>query len=285
MKLCTFSLHPGSNKVGGLIDQQGVVDLSPLLKTLLISDLKGVIEGNAIDKCKAYMGGRSIDYALNEIEFLPVIPNPGKIIQVGINYHEHKIETGNPDYPHPMLFTRYPESQVGHLQAMLKPRESEKLDFEGELAVIIGKTGRRISQQNALSHIAGYSCYNDGSVRDFQRHTTQYLPGKSFVGTGGFGPCMVTADDIPDPSQLKLETRLNGRTVQSTTTDLMINPVPVLIEYISTVLPLNPGDVIVSGTPGGVGARRTPPLFMFAGDTIEVEISNIGTLTNPIQND
>ena len=184
-----------------------------------------------------------------------------------------------------MLFTRYPESQVGHEQAMLKPRETERFDFEGEMAVIIGKKGRRISRQDALSHVAGYSCYNDGSVRNFQRHTTQYLAGKSFVGTGGFGPWMVTADEIPDPSKLTLETRLNGETVQSTTTDLMINSVPAIIEYISTVLPICPGDVIVSGTPGGVGDKRTPPLYMFEGDVVEVQISGIGTLRNTIEND
>ena len=168
---------------------------------------------------------------------------------------------------------------------MLKPRESERLDFEGEMAVIIGKTGRRISQEDALSHVVGYSCYNDGSVRNYQRHTSQFLPGKTFVGTGGFGPWMVTADEIPDPSKLTLETRLNGETVQSVSTDLMINSIPALIEYISTVLPIKPGDVIVSGTPGGVGDKRTPPLYMFENDVVEVEISGIGILRNTIKND
>ncbi|MCL4128855.1 UNVERIFIED_CONTAM: hypothetical protein GTU68_064337 [Idotea baltica] len=247
--------------------------------------MKGLLTADLLESCQAYANGRNEDVSLDDIGFEPVIPNPGKIICVGINYHAHKIETGNPDYEYPMLFARYPESQIGHEQPMLKPRETERLDFEGEMAVIIGKTGRRISQENALSHVAGYACYNDGSVRNYQRHTSQFLPGKTFVGTGGFGPWMVTADEIPDPSKLTLETRLNGKTVQSVTTDLMINSVPALIEYVSTVLPISPGDVIVSGTPGGVGDKRTPPLYMFEGDVVEVEISGVGLLRNTIKND
>jgi len=168
---------------------------------------------------------------------------------------------------------------------MLKPKETERLDYEGEMAVIIGTGGRRIKRADALSHVAGYSCFNDGSVRDWQRHTTQFMPGKNFVGTGPFGPWMVTSDEIPDPGALELTTRLNDQVVQNVTTDLMINPVPVLIEYISTVFPLSPGDVIVSGTPGGVGDKREPPLYMNAGDIVEVEISSIGTLRNTIVDD
>ena len=155
---------------------------------------------------------------------------------------------------------------------MIKPKVSDQLDYEGEMAVIIGKGGRYIQAADALKHVAGYSCYNEGSVRDWQRHTSQFLAGKTFAGTGGFGPWMVTADEIPDPSKLTLETRLNGEVVQHTTTDLLINDVPALIEYISTILPLTPGDVIVTGTCGGVGARRNPPLWMKAGDVCEVEI-------------
>ncbi|HPG01622.1 MAG TPA: fumarylacetoacetate hydrolase family protein, partial [Rhodoblastus sp.] len=154
--------------------------------------------------------------------------------------------------------------------------------YEGEVAVIIGRGGRRIAQKDALAHVAGYACYNEGSIRDWQRHTSQFLAGKSFAESGSFGPWMVTADELPDPSKLMLETRLNGVVVQHTTTDLMITPVPALIAYISTVFPLAPGDVIVTGTPGGVGAKRNPPLWMKAGDVAEVEISGVGVLRNPV---
>jgi len=283
MRLSTYTYSDTTSV--GVVTNDELVDIAQFMDDNKVTGIKGIIEADLLSQCESYAKGRTANHKLDDIKLEPVIPNPGKIICVGINYHAHKIETGNPDYEYPMLFTRYPESQVGHEQAMLKPRETERFDFEGEMAVIIGKKGRRISRQDALSHVAGYSCYNDGSVRNFQRHTTQYLAGKSFVGTGGFGPWMVTADEIPDPSKLTLETRLNGETVQSTTTDLMINSVPAIIEYISTVLPICPGDVIVSGTPGGVGDKRTPPLYMFEGDVVEVQISGIGTLRNTIEND
>ena len=162
---------------------------------------------------------------------------------------------------------------------MVRPKVSERFDYEGELAVIIGTGGRHIAEADSLKHVAGYACYNEGSVRDWQMHTSQYLAGKTFAGTGAFGPWMVTADEVPDPAALTLETRLNG---QDTATDLMITPVPRLIAYISTILPLLPGDVIVSGTPGGVGSKRNPPLWLKPGDTVEVEISGIGVLRNPV---
>ena len=287
MKIGTF-IYDNTNHdktCPGVVINQGVIDLTPFLAEHNIDDLKDLLAADLLHACASFVKNRSPDYHLNNIHFAPVIPNPGKIICVGINYHDHKVETNSPDFAYPLLFTRYPESQVGHEQPMLKPRESDKLDYEGELAVIIGKAGRRIKQDTALSHVAGYACYNDGSVRDFQRHTTQFFPGKNFVATGGFGPWMVTTEQIPDPSKLTLKTRVNGQTEQSSETKLMINSIPVLIEYISTVLHLNPGDVIVSGTPGGVGVKREPRLFMFENDTIEVEISNIGILRNTIQND
>lgn len=283
MKLCSYR-HGGQSSFG-IVAGDGIIDLSPRLKEKRIFSLRGLLRSGSLELCADILARESADVALDQIEFEPVIPNPGKILCVGINYHAHKVETGNPDYVHPMFFPRYPESQTGHQQAMLKPRETQRFDFEGEMAVIIGKTGRRITKESAMDHVAGYACYNDGSVRDWQRHTTQYIPGKCFVQTGGFGPWMVTADEIPDPTKLSLTTRLNQEVVQSVTTDLMINPIPVLIEYISTVMPLKPGDVIVTGTPGGVGDKRTPPLYMHAGDVVEVEISDIGVLRNTIVDD
>lgn len=283
MKLCTFT-HQGQTSFG-LVKDNGVIDLSPHFSGRGITSLKELIAAGLVDDCNAIEASTDADFALTDIDLEPVIPDPGKILCVGINYHEHKIETGNPDYVYPMFFARYPESQVGHNRPMLKARETERLDYEGEMAVIIGKEGRRISQEDALSHVAGYSCYNDGSVRDFQRHTTQFLPGKTFVGTGAFGPWMVTSDEITDPSKLHLQTRLNGRVMQDVDTELMINSIPVLIEYISKALPLKVGDVLVTGTPGGVGDKRKPPVYMFDGDTVEVEISGIGILRNKIEND
>ena len=223
--------------------------------------------------------------SINDAEFLPVVPNPGKVVCVGLNYKSHIEETGRSDSDYPVLFTRWADTQVGHNQPMIKPNNSDRYDYEGELAVIMGKTARHVSEADALSYVAGYTCYNDGSIRDWQRHTHQFTPGKNFPGTGGFGPWMVTADDIPDPSKMELITRLNGEEVQRSKTDLMVFDVPFLIHYISGFCTLDPGDVIVTGTPGGVGFKRNPPLFMVEGDTVEVEIDLIGTLVNPIANE
>ena len=219
---------------------------------------------------------------IDEAELLPVIPDPDKIICVGMNYHDHVAEVGRTATEKPSLFARFAGSQVGHMRPMVKQRVSDQFDYEGELAVVIGKTGRHIDPSVAFDHVAGYSCYNEGSVRDWQRHTTQFISGKTFAGTGAFGPWLVTPDELGDPTKLTLQTRLNGERVQSTTTDKLITTIPELIAYCSTMLPLLPGDVIVTGTPGGVGLKRNPPLFMKQGDVVEVEISGIGILRNPI---
>ena len=279
MKIASFVDAAGRASFG-IVRDDGIVDLgakfgagAPTLKALLVA-------GKLKDA--AALAAAKADVALSAIKFAPVVPDPDKIICVGLNYRDHVAETGRTVTKKPALFCRFPASQVGHLQSMVKPPESDEYDYEGELAVIIGKGGRRIRATDALAHVAGYACYNEGSIRDWQRHTSQFLAGKSFAESGSFGPWMVTSDEIPDPSKLTLETRLNGQVVQHTTTDLMITSVPALIEYISTVMPLAPGDVIVTGTPGGVGAKRTPPLWMKAGDTAEVEISGIGVLRNPV---
>ncbi|MFT5134465.1 MAG: 2-keto-4-pentenoate hydratase/2-oxohepta-3-ene-1,7-dioic acid hydratase in catechol pathway, partial [Gammaproteobacteria bacterium] len=220
---------------------------------------------------------------IDEVTLLPPIPEPRRIICVGQNYAAHRDEMGGTTTTNPLIFTRYPSSLVGHNEVLIKPPESEQFDFEGELAVIIGKRGRRISPENALSHIAGYSCFMDGSIRDYQNHTTQYIPGKNFDQSGSFGPWMVSADEIPDPNAgLSLKTRLNDQVVQETTTDLMMFNIPTVIAYLSTFTTLDAGDVIASGTPGGVGYKRKPQLFMKPGDKIEVEIESVATLTNSI---
>ncbi len=225
---------------------------------------------------------READIPLDAVQFLPVIPNPDKIICVGLNYRSHVAETGRTESERPAIFLRLAASQVGHRAPMICPAVSAQFDYEGELAVVIGRRGRNIPQERALDYVAGYSCYNDGSIRDWQRHTHQWTPGKNFPGTGAFGPWLVTADEIPDPTVLTLVTRLNGETVQSTSLDLLIFTIPEIVAYVSAWTELIPGDVIVTGTPGGVGFKRNPPLFMRPGDTVEVEISQVGTLSNPI---
>jgi 2-keto-4-pentenoate hydratase/2-oxohepta-3-ene-1,7-dioic acid hydratase in catechol pathway len=223
------------------------------------------------------------DYKLDAVTFAPVIPDAAaKLICVGVNYMPHIREMGRERPEKPVLFTRFAASIVGHGQPLLKPLASEQFDFEGELAVVIGKRARRVRREQALDYVAGYSCFNDGSVRDFQRHSPQFTPGKNFHKSGAFGPWLVTTDDIPDPRALRLTTRLNGAVVQDESVGELCFDVPQLIEYCSLFAELLPGDVIVTGTPGGVGAGRKPPLWMKAGDTIEVEISRIGKLRNPV---
>ncbi|MDN5851551.1 MAG: fumarylacetoacetate hydrolase family protein [Actinomycetia bacterium] len=222
------------------------------------------------------------DYDLADIAWRPVVPNPGKIICVGLNYRDHRAETGNTVSAHPAIFLRTPSSQVGHDEPLLQPRESATLDYEGEIAIVVGRAGRRIPRREAWRHVAGISCYNDGSVREFQRHTAQYTAGKNFPRTGGFGPWMTTMDELEPVGVLALSCRVNGRTVQNATTDQMIFPIEEIIEYTSTVFSLDPGDVIVTGTPGGVGSRKTPPVFLAAGDVVEVEVSGVGVLRNTV---
>jgi 2-keto-4-pentenoate hydratase/2-oxohepta-3-ene-1,7-dioic acid hydratase in catechol pathway len=279
MKLVSF--YRDGKSTYGLVKANGVVDLGqrygttwPTLRDVLAADGLAQVERETQDAAP--------DLSWEGLTLAPVIQNPDKIICIGLNYRDHVAETGRTETEKPALFARFAGSQVGHRQPLVKPAVSDEFDYEGELAVVIGRGGRHIAAADALSHIAGYACYNEGSVRDWQRHTSQFLAGKTFAGTGGFGPWLVTADEIPDPSRLTLETRLNGQVVQHTTTDLMITAIPEQIAYISTILPLLPGDVIVSGTPGGVGVKRKPQLFMRAGDVVEVEISQIGILRNPV---
>lgn len=247
--------------------------------------LASALQAGALEQCAAAARGKAASVQLEDIVFLPVIPNPGKIFCVGHNYEEHRIETARDKTQHPLLFMRVAESQTGHLQPILLPAESTMLDYEGEIAVVIGKAGRRIAERDAWNHVAGYSAYNDGSIRDWQKHTIQFTAGKNFTGTGAFGPWLVTRGEIADGEEISLETRLNGHVMQRTTTASMIFPIPALIEYISTFTTLQPGDVIVTGTPGGVGAKRNPPVWMKPGDTVEVDVGRVGVLRNTIKRD
>jgi 2-keto-4-pentenoate hydratase/2-oxohepta-3-ene-1,7-dioic acid hydratase in catechol pathway len=256
MKLMSF--ERGGKASFGAVVGDGVVDLGHALEGRF-ADLKALLEGDGLAEARNAVLGRVPDFGLSEVNFLPVIPNPGKIWCAGLNYGEHVRETGREVSEQPVFFLRVADSQVGHGQAIPCPPESIKLDYEGEIAIVIGKGGRRIAEADAWDHIAGYACYNDGSVRDWQLQNSQWCPGKNFWRTGGFGPWMVTADEIPAGAVLSLATRLNGVEVQRATTEMMIHNIPRQIAYASTVAPLQPGDVIVTGTPGGIGAKRTPP--------------------------
>ena len=282
MKLASFQAAGSASY--GVVTAQGVVDLGRRLGARY-PDLRALLTADALGEAQKACAGAHADYQLADLHLLPVIPNPDKIICVGLNYEEHRVESGRDKTDNPTLFIRFAGSQVGANQPMLRPRESTHFDYEAEIAVIIGKGGRRISAEDSWSHVAGYSCYNDGSLRDWQRHTSQFTAGKNFAATGAFGPWMVTADEIPPNTVMTLTGRLNGREVQRATTEQMIFKIPALIRYISAFIELLPGDVIVSGTPGGVGAKRTPPLWMVPGDTVEIEIDKVGILRNSIAED
>jgi len=280
MKLVSFELD-GKPSYGVVLGDE-VVDLAPIAGKVGAS-LAEALARNSLAAIERWVAaGEAKPLALDKVRLLPVIPNPGKILCVGINYLSHVKETGREIPRHPMIFTRWADSQTAHGAAIVRPRASEKLDFEGELAIVIGASARHVRREAALDYVAGYACYNDGSVRDWQKHTIQFIPGKNFPSTGGFGPWLVTKDEVGDPSQLTLVTRLNGQVVQQARTDDLIFDVGTLIEYCSTFTELSPGDVIISGTTGGVGAFREPPLWMKAGDEVEVEISRIGTLRNTV---
>ena len=268
----------------GVVEGEAIIDLSKRIGARF-PDLKTLIAHDGIAEAGKAAAGQSADVGIAEVRLLPTIPNPGKIFCIGLNYEDHRKETKREKTEAPAVFVRFPESQVGHDQPILRPRESTKLDFEGEIAVIIGKPGRRIAEKDAWDHVAGYSCYNDGSVRDWQWATTQWTAGKNFAATGGFGPWMVTADEIPAGAELTLITRLNGVEMQHTTTKLLVHNIPQLIAHLSAWVTLEPGDVIVSGTPAGVGARRDPPVWMKPGDVVEVEVSKVGILRNTIADD
>jgi len=269
MRLVSFR-HADTPKFGVLVDG-GVVDLSarwPSLRDALVA--KGMADIAAATRNAA------ADFSLDEIELLPVIPNPDKILCVGLNYASHVGEVGRALPTVPSIFSRLHNTLVPHGGNIIRPSASTNFDFEGELAVVIGERCRHVPRASALSVIAGYTCFLDISVRDFQKHSV--TAGKNFPGTGPLGPWMVTTDVIPDPQALSLVTRLNGAEVQRDTTDHMIFDVATIIEYVSTVTVLEPGDIIATGTPDGVGLGRKPPLWMKGGDKLEVEISGIGAL-------
>lgn len=276
MRYVSFKVD-GRSSFGAVVGE-GLCDLGartglPDLRTFLQSERAGAAIAQVAD---IFVG---------EFSYLPVVPDARKILCVGLNYETHRKETGRAEAAHPAIFTRFADSLVGHGQPILKPEISDKFDYEGELAVIIGRPGFRIAEADAMSHVAGYSCFNDGTVRDWQRHTHQFTPGKNFRCSGGFGPELVTPDEVNSFADQAIETWVNGALVQSAVLGDMIFGIPQVIAYVSAFTPLATGDVIAMGTPGGVGFKRTPPQFLKSGDRVEVSIGAVGTLANTVEDE
>jgi len=242
--------------------------------------LRDAIAAGAIDEMRRAAQGAKPDLPLAGLRWLPTIPNPEKIMCVGINYKSHAAEHGTEAPKLPNIFLRFINTLVAHEGDMIRPKASTNFDFEGELALVIGKQGRHIKRENALDYIAGYTCFCDATVRDFTKYSL--AASKNFIGSGPLGPWMVTADEIKDPTKLTLTTRLNGAQMQCSGTDMLIHDIPAIISFCSMFTPLTPGDIIATGTPDGIGAKRTPPVWMKAGDVLEVEVSDVGVLRNKI---
>ena len=228
----------------------GFLERYPTLRDVIAANAERDLQDSALEPVPAEV----------DVVFVPPVPNARRIICVGVNYRPHIEEMGRAVPDHPVVFTRFASTLVGHNQPILRPSVSRQFDFEGELAVVIGRAARHVPRERALDFVAGYSCFMDGSVRDFQRHTHQFTPGKNFDRSGAMGPCIVTSDEIGDPSGLELMTRLNGKVMQSGRTGELLFDVPALIAYCSTFTELQAGDVLATGTPGGVGAARKPPV-------------------------
>lgn len=281
MKLMTYDAGTGPRL--GLATDAGIVDLT---KRTGVTSLRLAIAAGAVPGFAKYAQDKP-DLALDGVRYLPPIPDPAHIFCVGVNYADHLQEAIDLGLPrskteHPVIFSRFADSLVGHEQPLLKSPVVEKFDYECELAAIIGTPGRYIKPEDALGHVAGYACFNEASARDWQYHTQQIIPGKNFYGTGGFGPWMVTADEIDDVQALDIRTILNGETLQSSNTANMIFDTRTIISYVSNLVPLQPGDVIATGTPEGVGMSRDPQVWMKPGDTCVVEIEKVGRLVNPV---
>ena len=268
----------------GVVVEDGIVDVGWRLGKRL-PDLKSVLAQGALADVAQVAATAKPTLKLDEVEFLPVIPNPDKIICAGVNYEAHRIEMGREKDKYVMLFSRYPDTIVGHGQHLIRPAASGRYDFEGEIAVVIGRAARNVSRDNAMDYVAGFTCFMDGSVRDFQNHTSQFMPGKNFLMSGAMGPWLVTTDSVGDPHKMTLTTRVNGKVMQEGVLGDLSFPVAEIVEYASRWTRLMPGDVISTGTPGGVGNARKPPVFLRSGDVVEVQVAGVGTLRNPVRDE
>ncbi len=278
MRLISF-LKNGSQHVGKMINETEALDVT--LSRPGIASLKDLLETDTLSELQSITEGRNLE-KISDLDLLPVIPNPSKVICVGINYVAHAAEAGRKVGDYPVIFQRYADTLVGHRQNLVCPVVSEEFDFEGELAVIIGKGGRHIRPEDAMSHVAGFSCFNDASVRDWQFHSHQYGMGKNFQNSGALGPEMVTADEIRDYRALEIESFLNGEKMQEGKLSQLAFDIPAIISYVSKAIAWRPGDVIATGTPSGVGFKRKPPIFLKEGDVFDVSIPGVGRLSNPV---
>lgn len=266
----------------GAVTGDHIVDLRTATR---YGGVREVLAEGALEEVKDLVSRGSTGIPLGSIEYLTPVLHPAKVVGVGLNYKTHMAEVGRDATEHPSIFLRYADSLTAHEQPLVKPRGLGHFDYEGELGIVIGKPAWRVAAADALDFVAGYTCFNEGSVRDYQRHTTQWTPGKNFPKSGSWGPWLVTKDEIPDPTKLTLITRVNGEERQRATTDLLIYSIETIVAYVSSFTPLAPGDVIATGTPGGVGSRRTPPVWLAKGDVVEVEITGIGTLRNTVEDE
>lgn len=274
----------------GVIDGDSVVDVQKVDARLGVDLRAGLQSGAPAFLAALAQAAKAAPAAarrpLSGLAYAPLIVNPGKIICLGLNYYDHAMEGGHPPPEYPAFFLRTATSLIAAGEPVIRPRVSERLDYEAELAVVIGKGGRHIDKARALEHVAGYSCFNDVSVRDYQRKTSQWTIGKNFDGSGPFGPWLVTPDELPPGATgLRIQSRLNGQIMQDANTSLMMCDVVTAIHLLSECMTLDAGDVIVMGTPAGVGHARKPPVWMKDGDTIEIDIERIGVLSNPVRNE
>lgn len=268
----------------GVVREDGVFDLGRRIGTI-VPDLKSYLAARGLGSLGNLPKPEVTDYATGEFTYAPVIPNPTKILCVGLNYDEHRRETGRAESKYPTIFTRFADTLIGHNTPLLLPVNSSDLDYEGELAVIIGKSAFRVSEDEALNFIGGYSVFNDTTLRDWQRHTHQFTPGKNFPNTGALGPVLVIPGEAGPLGGKRIETKVNGITMQSAKLGDMIFSVSRIIAYLSSFTRLSPGDVIATGTPGGVGFKREPPVFLRQGDRVDVTVEGIGALVNTVESE
>jgi 2-keto-4-pentenoate hydratase/2-oxohepta-3-ene-1,7-dioic acid hydratase in catechol pathway len=286
MRLFSYLDKNNQKRVGVLkaTGSQEFVDLAATDATLPKSLLEIIATPGAMARAQqATQSASAVVQSLKGVRFIPLIDRPSKIVCLGLNYADHAAEGGHARPEYPSFFMRGPSSMVGHLEPMIRPKASDKFDFEAELAFVVGKTARHLTAANALEYVAGYSVFNDGSLRDYQRKSTQWTIGKNFDATGGFGPWLVTPDELPPAADgLRIQSRLNGQIMQDANTKSFLWGVVETLVLITECMTLEPGDVVITGTPAGVGYARKPPVFMKHGDTIEVEIEGVGLLSNPI---
>ena len=286
MRLFSYQ-DSNKNKRVGLLraqDSSEFIDLSATDASLPNTLLEIIASGNAMSHISTLAKNpAAVIKPVQGVKFIPLVDRPGKIICLGLNYADHAAEGGHSRPEYPAFFMRGPSSLAAHQQALIRPKVSDKFDYEAELAFVVGKTARHLTAANALEHVAGYSAFNDGSLRDYQRKSTQWTIGKNFDATGGFGPWLVTPDELPAAADgLRIQSRLNGQIMQDANTKNFLWGIVETLVLITECMTLEPGDVVITGTPAGVGYARKPPVFMKAGDTIEIDIEGVGVLSNPI---